>query len=32
VLEQFEEEIVGQVPDVSKTKNNGKLELVQHVS
>ncbi len=31
VLEQFEEEIVGQVPDVSKTKNNGKLELVQHV-
>jgi capsular exopolysaccharide synthesis family protein len=31
VMDQFEEEIVGQVPDVSKTKNNGKLELVQHV-
>jgi capsular exopolysaccharide synthesis family protein len=29
VMEQFEEEIVGQVPDVSKTRNNGKLELVQ---
>jgi capsular exopolysaccharide synthesis family protein len=31
VLQQFEEEILGQVPDVSKTKNNGKLEMVQHV-
>jgi capsular exopolysaccharide synthesis family protein len=31
LMEQFEEEIVGQVPDVSKTRNNGKLELVQHV-
>ena len=30
VMEQFEEEIVGQVPDVSKTRTNGKLELIQH--
>jgi capsular exopolysaccharide synthesis family protein len=29
VLEQFEEEIVGQVPDVAKTRNNGTLKLVE---
>jgi capsular exopolysaccharide synthesis family protein len=29
VMEQFDEEIVGQVPDVSKTRTNGKLELIQ---
>ena len=29
VVEQFEEEIVGQVPDVTKTRTNGKLDLVE---
>ena len=29
VTEQFEEEIVGQVPDVSRSRSNGKLALIQ---